>query len=78
MPAAIHRRIVKLAKRLENWPEVSGVKTLSGNRAGWYRMRTGDYRLLFRIESIEADKSADKIIVIIVDKIGHRKDVYED
>jgi mRNA-degrading endonuclease RelE of RelBE toxin-antitoxin system len=49
-------------------PAVSGVKALSGNLAGWYRLRTGDYRVRFRVEG-------DKIIV---DKIGHRSEFYED
>jgi mRNA interferase RelE/StbE len=65
---AIHRRVMKLIKRLEKWPEVSGVKALSGNLAGWYRLRTGDYRLRFRVEGE----------TIIVDKIGHRREFYED
>jgi mRNA-degrading endonuclease RelE of RelBE toxin-antitoxin system len=43
-------------------------KALSGNLAGWYRIRTGDYRIRFRV-------GADQITV---DKIGHRKDIYED
>jgi mRNA interferase RelE/StbE len=68
LPKEIHRRIMKLAKRLEKWPEVSGAKPLSGKMAGWYRLRTGDYRLRFRIK--------DEIIT--VDKIGHRSDFYEE
>ena len=40
---------------------------LSGNLAGWYRLRTGDYRVRFRV-------AGD---TVIVDKIGHRSDVYE-
>ena len=64
----IHGRVLKLAKRLENWPDVSGARPLSGELAGWYRLRTGDYRVRFRVEG-------DKIIV---DKIGHRRDFYED
>ena len=68
LPEAIHRRVRAILKRLENWPAVSGVKRLSGNLAGWYRVRTGDYRIRFRIEGK----------TIIVDKIGHRRDVYED
>lgn len=68
LPEAIHRRVMKLMKRLENWPSVSGIKRLSGKLAGWYRVRTGDYRIRFRVEGD----------TVIVDKIGHRKDVYED
>jgi mRNA-degrading endonuclease RelE of RelBE toxin-antitoxin system len=68
LPEAIHRRILKLVKRLENWPAVSGVKRLSGNLAGWYRLRTGAYRIRFRVDGD----------IVTVDKIGHRRDVYED
>jgi mRNA-degrading endonuclease RelE of RelBE toxin-antitoxin system len=50
VPKAIQARVIKLAKRLENWPVVSGVKALSGNLSGWHRLRTGDYRVRFRIE----------------------------
>jgi len=68
LPEAIHRRVLKVIQRLENWPAVSGVKRLTGNLAGWYRARTGDYRIRFRVEGE----------TVIVDKIGHRKDVYDD
>jgi mRNA interferase RelE/StbE len=68
LPKAIQKRIFLLTKRLEEWPAVSGIKMLSGNLAGWYRLRTGDYRLRFRVEGE----------TIIVDKIGHRRDFYED
>ena len=50
LPRVIRERIGKLFVRLENWPDVSGVKALSGNLAGWYRLRTGDYRIRFRVQ----------------------------
>ena len=68
LPKSIKEQVRKLTKRLEAWPDVSGVKSLSGDLAGWYRMRTGDYRIRFRIDDDE----------ITIDKIGHRKDIYED
>ena len=68
LPKAVHARMNRLRERLEDWPEVSGVKHLSGDLAGWCRLRTGDYRLRFRVEG-------DKIIV---DKIGHRREFYDD
>ena len=67
LPKDIHRRVLAVVNRLEGWPDVSGVKRLAGNLAGWYRARTGDYRIRFRVEGD----------TVIVDKIGHRKDVYE-
>ena len=68
MPKAIHDRVVRLFERLEDWPEVSGAKPLRGALTGWYRIRTGDYRVRFRVEGE----------TVTVDKIGHRRDFYED
>ena len=68
LPRVIRARIGKLFERLEAWPAVSGAKPLSGNLAGWYRLRTGDYRVRFRVEGE----------TVIVDKIGHRSEFYED
>ncbi len=50
------------------WPDVSGAKPLRGKLAGWYRVRTGDYRVQFRVEGA----------MVIVEKIGHRDRFYED
>lgn len=68
LPPRIKDRIAKLLARLENWPAVSGAKPLRGDLAGCDRMRTGDYRLLFRIAAEE----------IIVERIGHRDRFYEE
>jgi mRNA-degrading endonuclease RelE of RelBE toxin-antitoxin system len=68
LPATIRGRLRQLVLRLGNWPAVSGVKPLSGKLAGRYRVRTGDYRMQFRVERG----------VIIVEKIGHREGFYED
>jgi mRNA-degrading endonuclease RelE of RelBE toxin-antitoxin system len=67
MPLIIHARVVKLLERLAKWPAVSGAKPLSGPLAGRYRLRTGDYRLQFRVEGQ----------AVIVEKIGHRDRFYE-
>lgn len=63
----VHIRLLKLLVRLQNWPDVSGVKALRGELIGKYRMRTGDYRLQF---SISGDQ-------VTVEKIGHRDGFYE-
>lgn len=67
LPKAVHARVLALLARLKDWPNVSGVKKLSGNLAGWYRLRTGDYRVRFRLHGE----------IVLVDLIGHRKDIYE-
>lgn len=69
LPVVIKARIVKIAKRLESWPDVSGAKPLRGDLSGSFRIRTGDYRLQFRIIDDE---------IIYIEKIGHRDGFYED
>ncbi|PJE06491.1 type II toxin-antitoxin system RelE/ParE family toxin [Legionella sp.] len=44
-------------------------KPLSGNLSGLWRYRTGDYRIIAKIEN-------DHFIILIV-HIGHRKNVYD-
>jgi mRNA-degrading endonuclease RelE of RelBE toxin-antitoxin system len=68
LPRGIQPRIDRVILRLAQWPNVSGVKPLAGQLTGNYRIRTGDYRIVFRV-------AGDKVIVW---KIGNRKDVYLD
>jgi len=68
LPAAMLPRIHALIKRLERWPEVSGVKPLKGTRVGQFRLRTGDFRMIVR-------PSADVVYVL---EVGNRRDIYED
>ncbi len=68
LPKAIHVRVLGLLERLEHWPQVSGVKRLTAGLTGWWRLRTGNYRVRFQV-------AADNVTV---DKIGHRREFYED
>lgn len=67
LPPTIHSRVLSLLERLANWPAVSGAKPLTGPLAGRYRLRTGDYRVQFRVERQ----------TVVVEKIGHRDRFYE-
>ena len=67
LPLVIHARVLSLLERLSRWPDVSGAKPLSGPLSGRYRLRTGDYRLQFRIEGR----------TVVVERIGHRDRFYE-
>ena len=80
LPLVIHSRVVSLLERLANWPAVSGAKPLTGPLAGRYRLRTGDYRLQFRVErrgDPNAHRPALGTPAVIVEKIGHRDRFYE-
>ena len=68
LPLVIHARVLSLLERLGRWPAVSGAKPLSGRLAGHFRLRTGDYRVQFRVEGR----------TVFVEKIGHRDRFYED
>ena len=67
MPLVIHSRVLSLLERLAHWPAVSGAKPLTGPLAGRYRLRTGNYRLQFRVDAH----------AVVVEKIGHRDRLYE-
>ncbi len=68
LPRPIQQRVLSLFERLQAWPSVSGVKALRGDLVGHCRLRTGDYRLQFRVEG-EA---------VIVERLGHRDGFYEE
>jgi len=63
---AFRRKIVSRIQELSKEPRPSGVKKLSGEEK--YRIRQGDYRILYRVE--------DAIVTVTVVKIGNRRDVY--
>lgn len=63
---AMHDRVIKSLLSLKQNPAPSGAKKLHG-RDG-YRLRVGDYRILYQVYDIER-----RIEVV---SIAHRKDVY--
>ncbi|MBF0424073.1 MAG: type II toxin-antitoxin system RelE/ParE family toxin [Magnetococcales bacterium] len=63
----IRKRIIKKAISLESNPRPQGAKKLSGMADTW-RIREGDYRILYTIE--------DNQLIVLVIKIGHRREVY--
>ena len=64
---SVQKRIVKRLKSLRENPRPQGVKKLAGEEDP-YRIRDGDYRIIYTIQ--------DKELIVLVVKIGNRKDVY--
>lgn len=62
--ARIARHIEKLAAE----PRPSGAKKLTNDSEQRWRIRVGDYRVLYRIEDFR--------LLITVVKMGHRRDIY--
>jgi mRNA interferase RelE/StbE len=66
LPPKDRGRIVARIQLLAQDPRPQGAEKLSGQER--YRIRQGDYRILYEIE--------DDILRVMVVKIGHRRDVY--
>ena len=66
LPPKDRGRIVARIQALADDPRPVGAEKLSGQER--YRVRQGDYRILYEIE--------DQVLRIMVVKIGHRRDVY--
>jgi mRNA interferase RelE/StbE len=65
----VERILVKLlwlARNVETIPH----NALTGQWIGFYRIRIGDYRVIYRLEHDES--------LIIVDALGHRREIYDD
>jgi mRNA interferase RelE/StbE len=68
IPAKDRRRIATKIQALASNPRPAGCEKLSGHDK--YRIRQGNYRILYRIE--------DDVLVVTVIKIGDRRDVYRE
>lgn len=63
----IKKRIIKKIKSIREYP-YSGIR-LGGNFKGLWKLREGDYRIIYQIEK-------NKLIIYVVN-IGHRKNIYK-
>ena len=66
IPTKDVRRILKRIDSLEDEPRPAGAEKLTGDEI--YRVRQGNYRILYAIE--------DDVIMVTIVKVGHRHDVY--
>ena len=62
----IQTRISAAIDALATDPRPSGAKKLKGSE--FYRIRVGDYRIVYEIR--------DRQLVVLVIRIGHRKEIY--
>ena len=69
LPGNIIRKVTHDIYPLANNPRPAGSKKLKGASENLWRIRIGDYRIIYLIE--------DTIKIIDIRKIGHRKDIYK-
>ena len=66
LPLRDRKRAVSKIQRLATEPRPAGAEKLSGQEK--YRIRQGDYRILYLIDDVETS--------VVIVRIGHRSDVY--
>ena len=69
IPTSFGNKIEKKINSLAENPRPVGTKKLKGKDEDLYRIRVGDYRIIYTIDDI--------VKIVDVRKIGHRKDVYQ-
>ena len=67
LPKTALRKIIKKIELLSDEPRPAGCEKLSGQEL--YRVRQGDYRIVYSIQ--------DNELTIWVIKVGHRKNIYK-
>jgi mRNA interferase RelE/StbE len=64
------KRVINAIAKLENDPKPQGVKKLQATNEDLYRIRVGDYRVIYAVE--------EAIKIVNVRKIRHRRDIYRN
>ena len=66
LPKVDVKRILQRIRTLADDPRPPGCEKLSGQER--YRIRQGVYRIVYEID--------DNVLIVLVVKVGHRRDVY--
>jgi len=68
IPKADQKRIAEKIDSLSENPPAPETTKMKGNNP-FHRIRVGNYRIVYEIQ--------DDILLILIVKIGHRKDIYQ-
>lgn len=69
LPSNMLKRVAEVIDRLSQNPRPPGGKKLKGQTQPLWRIRTGDYRIIYAID--------DVVRIVNIRRIGHRKEVYD-
>lgn len=69
LPKTVVKKAEKAIDGLAENPRPIGVKKLKDTNENLYRIRIGDYRIIYLIE--------DEIKIVDIRRIGHRKGIYK-
>lgn len=68
IPKKARDKIVQSVHALASDPRPSGCKKIKGTKEPLYRIRCGDYRVIYAVR--------DEVLLVLVIEAGHRKNVY--
>lgn len=70
IPPDIRQRIIaKIDWLAENFEQIKP-QPLSNNLSGYFKLRMGDYRVVYEFDDNET--------IIFIDRIGHRRQIYNE
>ncbi len=69
LPAKVLKSVTKAIYSLADEPRPKGCKKLKGQTECLFRIRLGDYRVVYSVDDI--------VQIVDVKKAGHRRDIYE-
>lgn len=64
------KRIKSAIQDLSTNPRPDGCTKLKGDKRDYYRIRVGNYRVVYSIN--------DDILLIVVVRVGHRREIYKN
>jgi mRNA interferase RelE/StbE len=64
------KRIKSAIQELSNNPRPDSCTKLKGDKRDYYRIRVGNYRVIYSIE--------DEILLVLVVRVGHRREIYQN
>lgn len=67
LDANVRRRLATAIDLLARTPRPPGVEKLQGQESR-YRVRVGEYRIIYQIE--------DRVLLVLVVRVGHRREIY--
>lgn len=69
IPKTIRKQVLDRIEKLKKNPRPANVEPLHGSDSGLFRIRQGDYRIVYSIQ--------DNKLLILVVRVVHRKEVYK-
>jgi len=64
------KRIKAAISELRHNPRPDGCTKLKGDKHNYYRIREGNYRVIYVVK--------DEVLLILVVRVGHRKEIYKN